>query len=149
MTLATRCFAFLATIPVCALFVAAPAHAQAWDYGNGGRSGYDGGWRPHGYGEEGRWDGFQPRVPYEPVYEPSYGSYPTYRAWRRPAYGPVAVVAAPPPVVPVVVEQPPVIYEAPAPEPVAYEAPVPALIVHHHVHHVAVRHCTCACTPIR
>lgn len=151
MTSATRRFAFLATIPVCVLLANAPAHAQAWGDGNDSRSGYDGGWHPRGYGEEGRWSGYQPRVPYERIYELGYGygSYPIYSGWHRPAYGPVVVVATPPPVVPVVVEQLPVVYEAPPPVPVTYEAPIPTVIVRHHVRHIAARHCACTCTPVR
>ncbi len=77
-----------------------------------------------------------------------YGGYRNYGGWGGPAYAPVAIVAAPP-VEPVVVEQPPVIYAAPEPAPVAYEVPVPPVIVHHRVHHAAVRHCGCTCAPVR
>lgn len=155
----TRRLAVLAALPVCLLSAAVPAHAQAWEHGDGGRRDFGQGWRSGGGDEgRGRWDGYGRRAAYEPGYAPrraygygggyGYGGYRSYGGWGGPAYAPVAIVE-PPPVEPVVVEQPPVIYPVPEPAPVAYAVPVPPVIVHHRVHHVAVRHCGCTCAPVR
>ena len=152
MTSPTRRLAALAALPFCLLLATVPAHAQTWEHGDGGGHDFGQGWRSSGDEGRGHWGGYRARAAYEPGYGRrhgyGYGGYPAYGGWGGPAYAPVAIVAAPP-VEPVVVEQPPVIYAAPEPAPVAYEAPVPAVIVHHHVHHAAVRHCACTCAPVR